>query len=238
MGHFLASFKDEIEGTSLRKHSRIVLALDTISGKTRFSVDDAARLLDKVGDWVVGVKLGLPFYLNVGNKTRDLVDSFRDVVFIADWKTADVPHVTKLIFEGLFDLGFRAAIIHAFVGTEPLSEAINVARSHGGEAIAVVAMSHRGSDLINTRMLELAAMASSVGVDCFVAPSNSPELLRALRAKYGSAKIFCPGVGAQGGEVKLPLKLGADYLIVGRLITDSADPGYTAERVAEHSWTL
>jgi len=117
-----------------------------------------------------------------------------------------------------------------------MSEAVNAARSRGGDVIAVVAMSHEGSELVNSQMHVLADMAVKAGVGCFVAPSNNTSLLQELRAKHPSSKIFSPGVGAQGGEVKAPLGMGADYLIVGRLITDAPKPDDAARRVAGESW--
>ncbi|PSN90764.1 orotidine-5'-phosphate decarboxylase [Candidatus Marsarchaeota G2 archaeon OSP_D] len=236
LGQFLASFRETLDWLSLKKKSRVVVALDTIGGRSRFQEGEVVKLIDSVSDAIVGVKLGLPFYLNLGPSTRDVIKHFQDLVFIADWKTADVPHVTRLIFENIFDLGFNAGIIHAFTGTKSMSEAVNAARSRGGDVIAVVAMSHEGSELVNSQMHVLADMAVKAGVGCFVAPSNNTSLIQELRAKHPSSKIFSPGVGAQGGEVKAPLRMGADYLIVGRLITDAPNPDDAARRVASESW--
>ncbi|MEM3655879.1 MAG: orotidine 5'-phosphate decarboxylase / HUMPS family protein [Thermoprotei archaeon] len=236
MGQFLASFRETLDWLSLKKKSRIILALDTLAGRNRFQEGDVTKLLESVDDSIVGVKLGLPFYLNLGLSTKNVIEGFRHLLFIADWKTADIPYVTRLIFEHIFDLGFNAGIIHAFIGVKSMVEAVNVARSRGGDVIAVVAMSHEGSELVNTHMHTLADMAVKAGVGCFVAPSNNTALIHELRVKHPSSKIFSPGVGVQGGEVKEPIKMGADYLIVGRLITDATKPHDEARRVADESW--
>lgn len=233
----MASFKESLEWLSLKKKSRVILALDTLGAKARFGETEVAGLLEEVGDFVVGVKLGLPFYVNLCQNTKQIVERFPDMVFIADWKTADVPHVAALIFEHIFDLGFGAGIIHAFTGIGPMSEAVKVARSRGGEVIAVVAMSHSDAGLINSHAEELAEMAAKAGVDCYVAPSTSPQIIRSLKQSHPKAKIFSPGIGAQGGEAKQALRMGADYLIVGRLITDSPRPAEAARSLAEESWT-
>jgi orotidine-5'-phosphate decarboxylase len=233
----LGSLVESLTTQSTLKQSKIVLALDTIKGSSGFGLEEAIRLLEKVSNSTVGVKLGLPAYINLGSNTKSLIKRFPELCFVADWKTADVPHVTKLILENLFcNLGFNAAIMHAFVGLDSLETAKKVADDNNAEIISVVAMSNPGSVLLNRVTDELLQLSIRAGIRCFVAPSTQPELILRVKAAMPASTIFSPGVGVQGGSASKTIKRGADYLIVGRAITDSADPVKSAKTVAELSW--
>ena len=45
--------------------------------------------------------------------------------------------------------------------------------------------------------------------------------------------IYSPGVGAQGGAAETAIKSGANYLIVGREITNSDDPAKAARTLSD-----
>lgn len=228
---------ESLASQSVLKQSRVILALDTIGGISGFSFEEAVRLLEKVGGSTVGVKLGLPAYISLGSNIKNLIRRFPKLCFVADWKTADVPHVTKLVLENLFgNLGFSGAIIHAFVGHDSLETAKQVADDNNGEIISVIAMSHPGSVLLNKVADELLKISIKAGIRCFVAPSTEPELISRVKATAPTSTVFSPGVGVQGGSASEAIRKGADYLIVGRTITDSLDPAKSARTVAEQSW--
>jgi len=53
-----------------------------------------------------------------------------------------------------------------------------------------------------------------------------------LRLIVGQRQILSPGVGVQGGRAADAISAGADAVIVGRAITDAADPAKAARDIA------
>ena len=62
------------------------------------------------------------------------------------------------------------------------------------------------------------------------APQKIGEVKQILQDKVD---IYSPGVGAQGGSAETAIKAGANYLIVGREITNSNDPTAAARSLCE-----
>jgi len=77
----------------------------------------------------------------------------------------------------------------------------------------------------------LARIAAECGVDGVVAPATRPDRIRLVRSIVGDRAIISPGVGAQGGSARAALAAGADYLIVGRSITESPNPAASADAI-------
>jgi orotidine-5'-phosphate decarboxylase len=79
----------------------------------------------------------------------------------------------------------------------------------------------------------LARIAKEEGAAGIIAPATRPERIRDLRSIIGDLQILSPGVGAQGGSAANALRNGADLVIAGRSIYQSADPRAAAERLVE-----
>ena len=77
--------------------------------------------------------------------------------------------------------------------------------------------------------------ASGRRLDGVVLPANQPEITKLFRhvlAFYGiEARVFSPGIGAQGGESEIAAEAGTDYGIVGRAITGAQDKLKTSEDI-------
>jgi orotidine-5'-phosphate decarboxylase len=78
-------------------------------------------------------------------------------------------------------------------------------------------------------------MAVRCGAAGIIAPATRPERLAALRREVGPLLILSPGVGAQGGSASEALRMGADYVIVGRGIYGAEDPREAALRVVREA---
>ncbi len=229
LGSCLGPFIKRLEKNREKSGSRIVLALDSVGGKERYSFEDAARLISEVSPWICSVKLGLPAYFSLGRDVSKLTSVFEGIPFLADFKTADIPHTNQLILGYLFgELGFGGAIVHAFIGPTALSSAREVAELHGAEVLSLVGMSHLGADLLNSNMDNMIKLSAGAGISSLVVPSTLPEMISRARRSAPSSQIFSPGVGVQGGSPRTTLDAGADYLIVGRSITGSDHPATSA----------
>ena len=66
----------------------------------------------------------------------------------------------------------------------------------------------------------------------------SPKDLAVIKPYIQDMITVCPGIGSNKGQVravtaKEAIDLGADYLVIGRTITESDDPIRTIEQIRE-----
>jgi orotidine-5'-phosphate decarboxylase len=232
---FLGPFETRLSEISKQKKSRVILALDTIKSR-EFDLEQARSFVQSVERYIVGVKLGLPAFANLCQETKRLIQSFPELPFIADWKLADVPHTNRLVTQKLLKLGFSATIVHAVVGEDSLKEVKSVADEHSAGVVGVVAMSNSGASTLNSLFDTLLQKCVRAGIKCFIAPATFPDIIRKIKQSVEECVVLSPGVGAQGGDSKLAVSAGADFLIIGRSITDSENPEKQAQLEAQNSW--
>jgi len=192
--------------------SRIIVALDC---------SNALEVAEKVADYIYAFKVNYPLVLREGIGIISKLSEFGDV--IADFKIADVPHISSAISKCAFDAGARAVIAHAFVGSDSLKAVVGVAREYGGEVYAVCELSSEGGKEFMMPVAEkLVEVAVKADCDGIVAPATRVERITALKNKAESMgksiKIISPGIGAQGGKARDAIEAGADCIIVGRSI--------------------
>lgn len=209
----------------------IIVALDPPIGVD--PVKWCFKIIDDTLDIVSGYKIGLPLILDLDRK-RDLekiVGKMKGVwLRIADLKLADIGDIMVSIIRRLHEFGFNAFIVHGFIGYNgALDRVSDYVDSIDAKLITVVSMSHSGSseiiDHVLDRLLEVALRAGSWGI---VAPATRPEIIRGIRSRVGDrVKILSPGIGVQGARPSTAIKAGADYEIIGRLVTRSEDPRKT-----------
>ncbi len=228
-------FATKIGVISKRKGSRLVLALD-VSGED--GVKTLKDVSDKLGDYLVGIKLGIPFLLttSLNDLRKELERRSDDFVFIADAKLADVSHVNALTCEILFRCGIDAVISHGFIGREGgLDGAKETATRFGKGILVLVSMSHKGSEsIIDKALPDIINEAISLDPDGIIAPATRPTVLAEVRRTIPrDMLIISPGVGAQGAPFGSAIRAGADYEIVGRAIYASQDPAAAAHAAVE-----
>jgi orotidine-5'-phosphate decarboxylase len=207
----------------MQKKNRIILALDV---KSRA---DALRVVGASKDYIDAVKVGWPLILAAGPDIIADVAKLKDV--ICDLKIADIPSVNTLIVEQAMKRGASAVICHGFVGDDSVKACVEASK---GQAFVVTEMSHPGGKQFTAPVADkLAALAKAAGARGIVAPATRPERIAALKKIIGDLEIITPGVGAQGGKASDAIKAGADYIIVGRAIYESADPRTAAKALAD-----
>ncbi|MCR8433738.1 MAG: orotidine-5'-phosphate decarboxylase [Crenarchaeota archaeon] len=209
----------------LKNKSRIILALDD-PGKLK-----EKKLLTNIANEVAGVKIGLPLVLS--RESSDIINTLSDAgaYILADFKLADIPYVMIKTIEGIMDY-VNGVISHAFIGREAIAQLLEFLRKHEIELFLVVAMTHKGAEeFINSLAEKFIHIARELGVSGVVAPATFPEKICLARNLLGDAIILSPGVGAQGAEVGSAIKHGADFEIIGRLITESENPLVEVNRI-------
>jgi len=206
------------------KGSRLIVALDSVPVEPR-------ELVEKVEEYAVGVKVGLPFLLRWGPRAVEgLCKAFRSTLYmLCDFKLADIPDIVSEELKLISELGFDGAIVHLFQG------GIKAVAAAAGrlELFGLVAMTHPESRLLDAHFSELAREALEAGIEGLVVPATKPELVRAARRIAPGATLLSPGVGVQGALPGSALEAGADFEIVGRLIVANPDPRSAAKAVRD-----
>ncbi len=210
----------------MRKNTRLILALDVKDKSSAISISkDTAQHLD-------AIKIGYPLVLGAGLGIINRICEFAPV--IADFKVADIPNTAHMICSQAFGAGAAGVIVHGFTGRDSLLECVRTAREYKGEIYVVTEMSHPGAvEFMAPKALEIAALALECKASGVVAPATRPERINQIRNIVGKLTIISPGVGAQGGSAADAIRVGADYVIVGRTIYNSKIPGKEAERIAK-----
>ncbi len=244
------SFKQKMQQAAKNKDSRIVLALDfpyQAPENHQLLLSKAQKVLKAVHPYICAVKINHHLVLPLGtfDGVAGLVEQIRGegLLAIMDAKVNDIGNTNQVIADYYFSAGFDAIIANPFVGWEdgmkPLFEASK--RLNRG-VILLTYMSHRGASegygqtVIDpetgqqtTQYLSFARKALKWGADGIVVGATRPEKILEIKQVVGeTVPIYSPGVGAQCGSAEAALKAGANYLIVGREITDSTSPAESA----------
>jgi orotidine-5'-phosphate decarboxylase len=205
----------------MRKEKRLIIALDVLEAER------AVEIAEATSGQCDAFKVNYPLVLATGLGIVDTLGRFGEV--LCDFKVADIPATNRLIVEQVFDHGASGVIVHGFPGTDSLRACVEVAQ---GDVYVVTAMSHPGAErFLLPEAKELARLAVEERATGIVVGATRPTMIRDLRELVGSLQILAPGVGVQGGSPAEALQAGADYLIVGRSITQSEDPSEAADRI-------
>ncbi len=227
---------------------RLIVALD-------FPDEQAVKnLVDTLGDEVVYYKVGMELYYSVGQSVLDFLAQRGKRIFL-DLKLHDIPNT---VAQALASLATRPGIdilnVHASGGPTMMKEAAARMRAAAQKAgltppklIAVTLLTSlseeewkqlNGSLSVREQVVCLAKLTKECGLDGVVA---SPQEAAAIRAACGDDfLIVTPGVrpagAAIGDQVRIAtpataLSDGADYLVVGRPITQAADPVLAARQI-------
>lgn len=224
---------------SLAARDRLIVALDLPD--LAAARDMIARLGDSVSFYKIGMELA---YSGAGlDLARDLARAGKKV-FI-DLKLHDIPNTVERATRQLAQLGATFATVHAYpqtmaaarkgaAGSDLKLLAVTVMTSYDDADLAAAGYAFGVRDLIARRALQ----AREAGIDGLV---MSPEEAEAMRATLGPDMIIVtPGVrpaGAAAGDQKrvmtptLAIAAGADHLVVGRPVTEAADPKAAADAI-------
>ena len=224
---------------------RIFVALDTPD------LDKALALAEGLRGLIGGVKLGKEFFTAQGPAGVNAVSALGLPVFL-DLKFHDIPATVAGAVGAALAMKPFMLNVHASGGEAMMWAAADAARDAGDERPLVVAVTVLTSlwsgDLVATgiddnmedQVLRLAALAENCGLDGVVC---SPREVTALRRERGpDFKLVVPGIRPAGAatddqkRVETPadtVTAGADYLVIGRPITESQDPADAAKRIAD-----
>ncbi|HTX42839.1 MAG TPA: orotidine-5'-phosphate decarboxylase [Acidobacteriaceae bacterium] len=222
--------------------SRLIVALDYPDAAP------ALELTERLGDVCSWYKVGLELYLADGNGIVEELRRRGYHVFL-DLKLHDIPNTVARAVRSVAETGAEMLTVHAAGGPAMLQAAAEAASSvqHGPRLLAVTVLTSMDAGQLAAtgvagspaeQVLRLAEMASGAGIDGFVA---SAEETAAMRRRFPGATLVVPGIrpaGAAVGDQKrtatptAALAAGASFLVVGRPITQAADPAAAAQAIA------
>jgi orotidine-5'-phosphate decarboxylase len=221
---------------------RLIVALDVPDASS------ADRLIHRLEGTCSWFKVGLELFVAAGPAVLDPILASGYSVFL-DLKFHDIPNTVAGAVQSAARLGARMLTIHASGGPAMLAAARSAldGTANPPELLAVTMLTSMdaaqttaiGLDRSPSGQVEfLARMGIQAGISGFVC---SPQEVAAVRAIAGpGAKLVVPGIrpaGSDTGDQKRiatpadTLRMGASYLVVGRPITQAADPAAAATAI-------
>ena len=237
------------------KDSRLILALDFPfeAAENRDKIlTQAQKVLKAVHPYICAVKINHHLTLPIGifEGVDQLIEQIRGqgMLAIMDAKINDIGNTNQIMAEYYFAAGFDAIIANPFVGWEEgLKPLFDVSKRLNRGVILLTYMSHKGASegygqmvidpetgLQTPQYFSFAKKAIKWGADGVVVGATFPQKIAEIKQILGqNVAIYSPGVGAQGGAAETAIKSGANYLIVGREITNSGDPAKVARTLSD-----
>lgn len=234
--------------SQLTPSDRILCALDTIDPHAAFGL--AAKLRSHVG----GVKLGLEYFGANGPAGFSHIAKSGMPIFL-DLKLHDIPNTVAKAIHALMPLNPIIMTIHtsggpammkaaAHAATEaaralgcvrPIIVGVTILTSMDEEDLTAVGL----TTPIESQVVRMAKLAQENGLDGVVC---SPFEISAIRAACGpDFTLVVPGIRPKGSatgdqkRIMTPaeaIERGADYIVIGRPITEAEDPVAAARTIA------
>jgi orotidine-5'-phosphate decarboxylase len=221
-----------------RLSNRLIVAID------RSSRDEILRLADVLHGSVGLLKIGLQAFVSNGPSIVCEVQDRGAKVFL-DLKIHDIPNTAQHAVAAAAGLGVEMVTVHASGGAAMLCACavdttlvlgVTILTSIDDAELARIGFT--GSALDNA--VRLAKLAQASGLRGIVASAHE---IAAIREACGSdLRIVVPGIRPEGSDAgdqrrtKTPaaaIAAGADYIVVGRPVTDARDPRAAAMAIVD-----
>lgn len=229
-------YRERIEQVSADNNSSIILALDL---ETRYhNLRYIKRLVENLHPFLCAIKINfhliLPFGKKEMQKVNKAIHTF-GLLSIADIKLNDITNTNYVTLQDLHSMGFDSVIVNPIIGQKQLKSLVDFAHKLRMGVISLVYMSHKnvsegyGLNIVQgkssrSKILPLFELflkyASESNVDGIVVGATHVKILKHISSISG-IPIYSPGVGTQGGNPKLAITNGSNYLIIGRSILRS-----------------
>ena len=217
---------------------RLIVALDTSD------VGEASWLVERIGDAAVFYKIGMELAYSGGLPLVSELAAAGKQVFL-DLKLHDIPNTVERTTAQAAKLGAKFLTVHAYPQT--MRAAVRGAKESGMQVLAVTVLtSYDDADLFDAvyrfgvveTVRRRAEQALELGVDGLVA--SAAEAAMARQTVGAGLILVTPGIrpeGAAAGDQKRvatpaeAMRNGADYLVIGRPVTQAPDPRAASEAI-------
>jgi orotidine-5'-phosphate decarboxylase len=226
------------ELSRLAPRDRLIVALDVPD------VLEARRVVERIGESAAFYKVGMELVYGGSLPLVSELAAAGKQVFL-DLKLHDIPNTVERATAQAAKLGARFLTVHAYPQT--MRAAVAGAKGSGMQILAVTVLtSYDDADLFDAvyrfgvveTVRRRAEQALELGVDGLVA--SPAEAAMAREAVGAGLLLVTPGIRPSGGpvgdqkRVATPAEAilnGADYLVVGRPVTQAPDPRAAAEAI-------
>jgi len=232
----------------IRTAERIIIALDVADRS------QAIDLVEKLSD-ARTFKIGLQLFTAEGPPLLSAIQEMGKSVFL-DLKLHDIPNTVAETVRGCTGYSVRMMTIHASGGREMMVRAADVAREEAEKRGVekplllgvTVLTSLKDAELTEIgvrdsaigQVIRLAQLARDAGLDGVVC---SPQEISSVRKKIGNdILVIAPGIRPLWTEahdqkrIMTPadaVKKGADFLVIGRPITQDKSPSHAFQKIVE-----
>lgn len=224
------------------KISPVVVALDNLS------MDAALALADKLDPALCRLKVGKELFTRSGPAIIQALHQRQFEVFL-DLKFHDIPNTTAQAVLAAADLGVWMVNVHASCGYDAMSLskqrllngnydtlliAVTVLTSMNQQSLAQIGI----NDELEAQVSRLAKLTQQAGLDGVVCSAQEAKRLKALCGN--DFRLITPGIRLPEDSSddqqrictpKQALADGADYLVIGRSITQADDPTAKLQRI-------
>ena len=226
-------------------YERIFVALDTIDPGC------AQKMISNLSGHIGGVKIGKEFFTANGPQGVRTVIGEKQPLFL-DLKFHDIPNTVIGALRSAMALRPIIVNVHASGGAAMLRAAAKTVSEAGSSRPLLIAVtvltSLEDKDMadigfrssVADQAIRLAQLAQDCGLDGVVC---SPHELSVIREVCGTNfKLVVPGIrpnwAVKGDQKRITtprqaVDLGADYLVIGRPITEDENPVLAAKRIGE-----
>lgn len=231
----LQQMNQQVAPNLIRPNSPIVVAID------KALLNEALQLADQLDPSLCRVKVGKELFTRCGPQIINELHSRGFEVFL-DLKFHDIPNTTAQAVLAAADMGVWMVNVHASAGLEAMQESKKrlVNAGHDTLLIAVTVLTSMteqglkgiGIDVAVTDQVErLALLTKEAGLDGVVCSAQEASRLKQLCGQQ--FQLITPGIRmAQDSaddqkRICTPseaMQNGSDYLVIGRSITQAADP--------------
>jgi len=234
----------------MEARDRLIVPLDVPT------LEEAEALVARLAPHVGLFKVGLQLFHSEGPAVIEMVHRRASACFY-DGKFFDIPNTVAGAAAAIARLGVKMFNVHTLGGVammaaakeaaECTADALKLARPLVLGVTIVTSLDARAlleecgiGRPMNEQVLHLARMAALAGLDGVVASAHEAPAIKA--ACGDSFIVLCPGIRPAGAKIddharpatpRLAREAGADYIVVGRPITQAETPEKVADRVVK-----
>ncbi|MFZ7103700.1 MAG: orotidine-5'-phosphate decarboxylase [Peptococcaceae bacterium] len=226
---------------------KLIVALD----KPDFAA--AQKLIDRLGDTVVFYKVGLELFLNSRGAVIDYLKQQNRKIFL-DLKFHDIPNTVAQAAKWAAGLGVDIFNVHAAGGADMLCKTVEAVKDITAQkglprpkVIGVTVLTSFSEEKfaqmgfkysVNDTVVNWGRLCRKSGLDGVVCSAREAAFLK--KACGDDFLTVCPGIrplwapAQDQKRITTPQEAiagGADYIVVGRPITQHADPDLAAQKV-------
>lgn len=224
--------------------SPVVVALDNMS------MEASLTLADQLDPTLCRLKVGKELFTRCGPSIVQALHQ-RDFDVFLDLKFHDIPNTTAQAVLAAADLGIWMVNVHASAGLEAMSLSKQRLLDNGFDTllIAVTVLTSMNDEALrqtgvavslDKQVSQLASLTKQAGLDGVVCSAKEAKVLKALCGQ--DFKLVTPGIrlpednADDQKRVCTPAQAlddGSDYLVIGRSITQTANPAAKLQKILQ-----